>query len=180
MDITKTNDAATIFRNFGKFTIRAITVSDNDAVRNLIFQVRTEIDAPKEYLEDTELNSIHTTYSGKKSVFIVLTFHQNVIGTVGILPLSGIPESGCELKKFYVARSWRGFGMGMELIKTCLVQAHKMGYRNCYLETDPLLQTAGNLYKRLGFKHMGADESIHLPPTRYNWHFKPLTESVTN
>ena len=167
------------FKKFGKFTIREITTTDNDLVRTLVLQVRKEIDAPEDYLKDEELDNVYHSYSGEKSFFMVLTLDRKVIGTVGILPLSGTKNRACELKKFYLEYTWRGFGLGMELISSCLSKAYEKGYQKCYLETDPLLQSAGNLYKRLGFIHVPVNEYIHLPPTRYDWHVKTLTESVT-
>ncbi|WP_422082503.1 GNAT family N-acetyltransferase [Ulvibacterium sp.] len=157
-----------------------MNAADSDLVRTLILQVRREIDAHEEYLKDIELDNIYESYAGEKSFFMVLTLNCRVIGTVGILPLSKMKNRGCELKKFYLDNAWRGLGLGMELIRSCLYKAREKGYQNCYLETDPLLQSAGNLYKRLGFKHVPENEYINLPPTRYNWHFKPLTESFTN
>nr|WP_299342847.1 GNAT family N-acetyltransferase [Allomuricauda sp.] len=177
MDTTKSQKPLSVSRKFGKFEIRETTAADNDLVRSLILEVRKEIDAHSQYLLDPELDNIHGYYSGEESVFMVLTVNCKVIGTVGILPLPKTKKDGCELKKFYLERKWRGFGLGMELIKSCLHKAQEMGYGTCYLETDPLLQRAGSLYKRLGFKNVPQNEYILMPPTRYNWHFKPLQES---
>lgn len=178
MDTIKNQKPPSVSRRFGKFEIRETTAADNHLIRSLILEVRKEINAHSQYLQDLELDNIHECYSGERSVFMVLTVDRKVIGTVGILPLPKTKKDGCELKKFYLERRWRGFGLGMELIRSCLHKAQEMGYGTCYLETDPLLQSAGNLYERLGFRNVPENEYTHLPPTRYNWHFKPFEGRV--
>ncbi len=177
MHYTETERHPIVIRQFGKFTIREIVPSDNDTIRKLILQARKEIDAHEEYFRDDELSNIYESYGGEKSFFMVLTFGKEVIGTIGILPLPGLEKGGCELKKFYMESSWRGFGLGMELITSCLVKADENGYQNCYLETDSILKKAGNLYEKIGFKPVPQNEYIYLPKRRYNWHSKPLQDA---
>jgi len=59
-----------------------------------------------------------------------------------------------ELKRFYVEKSYRGFGIGRELLRRIEADAKIAGYRYAILETGELLETACELYRKHGYKNI--------------------------
>ncbi|WP_343486461.1 GNAT family N-acetyltransferase [Allomuricauda sp. d1] len=172
MNTTEVSGPIINYKRFGKFKIRHVLPSDNEPIKKLILEVWRELKADKHHLSDPELDNMFEAYHEEKSAFWVLTVNDKIIGTIGIQPLRTNRQIGCELKKFYIKKSWRGFGMGWELIECCLAKARELKYQECYLETDSSLKRAGKIYERLGFVPIA--EGVALPFTKYRWHKKNL------
>lgn len=76
------------------------------------------------------------------------------LGGAGIGPLHGLPpgEGVGELRDLVVSPNLRGKGIGSRLIKRCLEQAKKLGYKRLYLEITPQMEHAQKLFQRYGFR----------------------------
>jgi len=57
----------------------------------------------------------------------------------------------CELKRLYCRPQGRGFNLGLRLTQESLTTARALGYRHIYLDTDPGLTHANEIYETLGF-----------------------------
>jgi GNAT superfamily N-acetyltransferase len=68
-------------------------------------------------------------------------------------------ESGCEMKRLWVAEAFRGYGLGKRLVQEAILWAKREGLTVMYLDTVPAaMPEANRLYAAMGF----------VPTERYN------------
>jgi len=135
--------------------IRKIEPTDNPIIEQVIKSVFLEFKLPLTgtAYADMETSSMYESYQQKGAVYFVLTEKDTVLGGGGIKTLNHSDNSVCELRKMYLDPGVRGKGYGRLLLESCLDFAREAGYKQCYLETLPELQTAIHLYEKKGFKH---------------------------
>jgi ribosomal protein S18 acetylase RimI-like enzyme len=82
----------------------------------------------------------------------------------GCCALRPLPESGygnaAEMKRLFVRRPFRGFGIGRQLAELTLVHAQQAGYACVLLDTLHEMEAARALYHELGF--------VEIPPYYHN------------
>lgn len=99
-----------------------------------------------EILDDPE----GTVLTGGGSIFLAVEGEQ-VIGSAGIRK-SGKQEY--ELVKMSVDPSYRGRGIGRQLIEKCLDAARRQNAKKVILFSNSQLKTAIQLYEKYGFRHV--------------------------
>jgi GNAT superfamily N-acetyltransferase len=87
-------------------------------------------------------------------------------GGIYLATLDGIPSGVCtlkpvsdeevELKRFYVAPSSRGNGIGRMLFEHALDAAKQFGYKKVRLETFAFMKSAVKMYRSYGFQEVHA------------------------
>ena len=70
--------------------------------------------------------------------------------------------NACEMKRLYVRRVFRGFGLGRQLVERTLMLARQAGYDHILLDTLDDMEAARALYEDLGFEE--------IPPYYHNPH----------
>ncbi|MGF1740598.1 GNAT family N-acetyltransferase [Vibrio profundum] len=153
-------------------TISPITPSYDEQVRQIIQSVGEEFGAVGEGFGpgDAEVLNMSQHYTeDRKSLYLLATLDNEVVGGCGIAPFSldSAPDHEqsnlCELKKLFLLPKARGLGLGKQLTLACLDYAQSHGYSRCYLDTLSSMQSAVSLYKSLGFEHLDAplEGTIH-------------------
>lgn len=66
------------------------------------------------------------------------------------LPNSDYPNA-CEMKRLFVRKMFRGFGLGRQLVERTLMLAHQAGYNHILLDTLDDMEAARALYLEAGF-----------------------------
>ena len=128
--------------------LRPATNADGDAVRALVFEVLREYGLPPDPEgTDADLSEIERHY--RNGWFSVLDVDEQIIGSVGLLPLE---ETVMELRKMYLHRDWRGRGLGRLLLEQALDEAQQRGARRIILGTAKVLTEAAALYEQSGFQ----------------------------
>jgi putative acetyltransferase len=137
-----------------KVTIRKIAEKDNPAVAKIIREVMPEFGAtaPGFAIHDAEVMDMFDAYQREGCAYFVCDINSQVIGGGGIAPLEGGDASVCELKKMYFLTGARGKGYGYSLLNACIMEARRLGYKSCYLETFHSMKDAIRLYEKAGFK----------------------------
>ena len=72
----------------------------------------------------------------------------------GCIALRRIDAESCEMKRLYVRPSFRGRGIGSRLLQQILTEAREIGYRNMLLDTLPFLESAIQMYRKIGFQEI--------------------------
>ena len=72
-----------------------------------------------------------------------------IIGTVAIRKLN--ESSSAELKRVFLAKSFRGLGIGQQMIDTAIDFAKRMKYARILLDSSKELKASRNLYLKNGF-----------------------------
>jgi putative acetyltransferase len=145
-----------------QLTIRPMTPADNTAVANL---VRTTLEehqciGPGFASSDPELDDLYSVYQSPaghvldRGYWVISDEAGQVWGGGGFARLKGTrPDEGiCELQKMYFHPGLRGRGYGRTLLTFCIQRAAEAGYRTMYLETMPQMESALNLYRKMGFQ----------------------------
>ena len=106
----------------------------------------------REYLEiqnyDEELNHLDTKYGLPGGRLYLAYCDGRAAGCIGLKKLDFL---NCEMKRLYVRPEFRGMRIGGMLIQRIIDGAKEIGYKNILLETTPLLERAGHMYKKWGF-----------------------------
>lgn len=91
----------------------------------------------------------------QKGGLILLAFDEHeVVGTICLERTTGKNM----ITKLGVKKSHRGKGIGKKLCMSALEEAQKLGCVEVWLETSQKLQTAIQLYRKLGFEDMNAKD----------------------
>ncbi|WP_136481426.1 GNAT family N-acetyltransferase [Cognatitamlana onchidii] len=142
----------------GKDTIviREIEPQDNRQLEEVIRACFHEFKIPLEgtAYADAETPRMYESYQNDNDIYFVLDRNGVILGGGGVKPLKDYENDVCEIQKMYFSPQVRNKGLGKSLFKKCLVEAKRMGYKQCYLESAPQLKAAIHIYESFGFKHL--------------------------
>jgi ribosomal protein S18 acetylase RimI-like enzyme len=71
--------------------------------------------------------------------------------SVGIAFLKRLRPDAAEIKRMYVAPSYRGCGIGRALLDRLVAEARAIGYSRIFLDTGKVMTAAQRLYRSVGF-----------------------------
>ena len=136
--------------------IRKIKPADNPKIEQIIKSTILEFKLPMTgtAYEDSDTKNMYQSYRGNREIYFILEDNGTVVGGGGIKSLKDNNPDVCELQKMYFAPEARGKGYGKLIFDKCIEAAKKMGYKQCYLETSTVLETAIHIYKKNKFKHL--------------------------
>lgn len=102
-----------------------------------------------------ELGSLPGEYAEPRGGMLLALVDGEVAGCCAIRPLdvSDYPNA-CEMKRLFVRRAFRGFGLGRQLAEATLDLARRAGYGNVLLDTLDEMESARVLYADLGFEEI--------------------------
>jgi putative acetyltransferase len=75
--------------------------------------------------------------------------------------------NACEMKRLFVRRAFRGFGLGRQLVEHTMSQAHLAGYTTMLLDTLSDMEAARALYQEAGFVEVAPYYHNPLPGAHY-------------
>jgi len=139
-----------------RIVYREIRQKDNKEIAELIRKVFREfkIDRPGTVYFDPTTDDLFGMFREKGSKYWIAEDAGIIIGGCGVYPTPGLPEGCAELVKLYLLASYRGKGIGRELIEKTFQSAKRLGYRQLYLESLPELSKAIGIYEKAGFKRL--------------------------
>ena len=112
---------------------------------------------------DAELAALPGEYAGPAGHLLLAYVDGSLAGCGAFRPLPDADyANACEMKRLYVRRAFRGFGLGRQLAQALLDRALQAGYSNMLLDTLDDMEAARGLYEALGFEE--------IPP----YYFNPL------
>jgi len=110
---------------------------------------------------DEELAALPGDYAEPRGVLLLALVDGAPAGCAALRPLPDVDyPNACEMKRLYVRRAFRGFGLGRALTQALLEQATRAGYTTLLLDTLDDMEAARGLYESLGF--------AEIPPYYYN------------
>lgn len=101
---------------------------------------------------DEELASLPGKYSVANNGFLYLAEHEGQ--PVGCVAFYRIDDTTCELKRLFVRPAFHKQGIGKALMDRAIEDAKRVGYQTMILDTLRRLESAGQLYQRLGFSEI--------------------------
>ncbi len=110
---------------------------------------------------DAELASLPGDYAAPGGVLLLALVDGEPAGCGALRPLPDADyPNACEMKRLYVRRAFRRFGLGRLLAQELMERASGAGYDTLLLDTLDDMEAARGLYGSLGFEE--------IPPYYYN------------
>ncbi|MFZ7311521.1 GNAT family N-acetyltransferase [Comamonas jiangduensis] len=117
---------------------------------------------------DDELARLPGDYAAPRGALLLAYVDGALAGCCALRPLDNadIPNAA-EMKRLYVRRAFRGFGLGRQLAETILDAARQAGYASVLLDTLDDMEAARNLYADLGFQSIEPYYHNPIPGAHY-------------
>ena len=110
---------------------------------------------------DTELAMLPGDYADPRGALLLALVDGEPAGCCALRPLDATDyPNASEMKRLYVRRAFRGFGLGRQLAEAALDAARQRGYACVLLDTLDDMESARALYTELGF--------VEIPPYYHN------------
>nr|WP_315206283.1 GNAT family N-acetyltransferase [uncultured Albidiferax sp.] len=101
---------------------------------------------------DTELATLPGDYAAPRGALLLALVDGALAGCCALRPLDNVDYANAsEMKRLYVRRAFRGFGLGRQLVEAVLDAARAAGYSCVLLDTLVDMEAARALYEDLGF-----------------------------
>lgn len=104
---------------------------------------------------EAELASLPGDYAAPRGHLLLAQVDGAIAGCCAMRPLDAADyPNASEMKRLYVRKAFRGFGLGRELAEAMLDQARRAGYACVLLDTLDDMESARALYTDLGFEEI--------------------------
>lgn len=112
---------------------------------------------------DQELADLPGDYAPPRGALLLARVDGTLAGCCALRPMdcSDYPNAA-EMKRLFVRKAFRGFGLGRQLTESILDEARRAGYSTVLLDTLDEMEAARALYEDLGF--------VEIPPYYHNPH----------
>lgn len=101
---------------------------------------------------DKELASLPGDYAPPDGRLLLAEYDGRLAGCIAMHRLDA---DICEMKRLYLRPEFRGKGLGRALAETIISEARRAGYKRMRLDTvEPVMKTAVEIYRKLGFKEI--------------------------
>ena len=110
---------------------------------------------------EAELDNLPGEYAEPAGALLLALVDGQVAGCGAMRPLPDVDyPNACEMKRLYVRRPFRRFGLGRVLAQALIDRATQAGYSTMLLDTLDDMEVARSLYSSLGFEE--------IPPYYFN------------
>jgi putative acetyltransferase len=117
---------------------------------------------------DAELQGLPGDYASPQGVLLLAHVDGAPAGCCAFRPAPDTDHvNACEMKRLFVRRAFRGFGLGRLLVEQTLVQATQAGYASMLLDTLSDMEAARALYQEMGFTEVPPYYHNPLPGAHY-------------
>lgn len=115
-----------------------------------------------------ELAHLPGDYRAPYGVLLLAYIDGQPAGCCAFRPLPDSDHTNaCEMKRLYVRRAYRGFGLGRLLVDDTLLHAKQSGYDSMLLDTLRDMEAARALYAEVGFEEVAPYYHNPLPGAHY-------------
>jgi putative acetyltransferase len=117
---------------------------------------------------DQELANLPGDYAAPRGALMLATVDGEVAGCCALRALDAADyPNASEMKRLYVRKAFRGFGLGRELADAALDAAREGGYACVLLDTLDEMEAARALYLELGFEEIPPYYHNPIPGAHY-------------
>lgn len=113
---------------------------------------------------DEELRPLPGKYAPPAGRLYLAEVDGEIAGCIALRPFA---IDTCEMKRLYVRGDFRGLGLGRKLAEAVIADAVSIGYKSMRLDTLPVMGTAIDLYRSLGFKEIAPYRENPVPGALY-------------
>ena len=129
---------------------------DLDAVRAIFreYAAGLGVDLCFQNFEE-ELATLPGDYAPPRGALVLARVDGELAGCCALRPLDNADyPNAAEMKRLYVRKAFRGFGLGRQLAEAALDTARRAGYDTVLLDTLDDMEAARALYEDLGFEEI--------------------------
>ncbi|MFM8864906.1 MAG: GNAT family N-acetyltransferase [Limnohabitans sp.] len=140
------------------------SAADMEAVRGIFREYADTLSVDLCFQDfDAELAGLPGDYAPPRGALLLARVDGAIAGCCALRPMdsSDYPNAS-EMKRLYVRKAFRGFGLGRQLAEAILDEARRAGYSAVLLDTLDDMEAARALYEDLGFED--------IPPYYHNPH----------
>ncbi|MBL8328536.1 MAG: GNAT family N-acetyltransferase [Rubrivivax sp.] len=117
---------------------------------------------------DAELAALPGDYALPQGVLLLAFVDGALAGCGALRPLPEVDYAdACEMKRLFVRRAFRRFGLGRQLAQALVDHAVRAGYSTLLLDTLDDMEAARGLYATLGFEEVPPYYFNPLPGAHY-------------
>jgi len=130
--------------------------AEMDAVRGIFREYADSLGIDLAFQQfDEELASLPGDYAAPRGQILLALVEGSVAGCCALRPLDTADyPNAAEMKRLYVRKAFRGFGLGRQLAEATLDAARQAGYACVLLDTLDGMESARALYADLGFEEI--------------------------
>jgi putative acetyltransferase len=115
-----------------------------------------------------ELDALPGDYAEPGGALLLALVDGAPAGCCALRPLPNTDHlNACEMKRLFVRRAFRGFGLGRQLVEHTMTLAHLAGYTTMLLDTLSDMEAARALYQEAGFVEVAPYYHNPLPGAHY-------------
>jgi ribosomal protein S18 acetylase RimI-like enzyme len=129
---------------------------DMDDVRQIFQEYAASLDVDLQFQDfDNEVADLPGDYAPPRGQILLARVDGAVAGCCALRPLDNCDyANAAEMKRLYVRKAFRGFGLGRQLAEAMLDVARQAGYDHVLLDTLDDMESARALYTDLGFEEI--------------------------
>jgi putative acetyltransferase len=117
---------------------------------------------------DAELAGLPGDYAEPRGALLMAIVDGELAGCCALRPLDSADyPNAAEMKRLYVRKAFRGFGLGRQLVEAILDAARQAGYATVLLDTLDDMEAARALYVELGFEEIPPYYHNPIPGAHY-------------
>ncbi len=117
---------------------------------------------------EEELLSLPGDYSGPRGALWLALVDGELAGCCALRQIDTVDyPNAAEMKRLYVRKAFRRFGLGRQLAEVTLDAARSAGYHSVLLDTLDDMESARTLYAELGFEEIPPYYHNPLPGAHY-------------
>jgi GNAT superfamily N-acetyltransferase len=140
-----------------------------DAARELFLEYASELAVDLCFQGfDDELATLPGDYASPDGLLLLAFVDGALAGCGGFRPLPGSDyANACEMKRLFVRRAFRRFGLGRTIAQALLDRAVQAGHSVMLLDTLDEMESARDLYETLGFVEIAPYYFNPIPGAHY-------------
>jgi len=117
---------------------------------------------------EAELAELPGEYAEPEGALLLAFADEQLAGCVALRRLVNVDHANaCEMKRLFVRRAFRRFGLGRLLVQSLMDIARAAGYSTMLLDTLDEMETARELYASLGFEEVAPYYYNPIPGAHY-------------
>lgn len=117
---------------------------------------------------EEELQSLPGDYQGPRGALWLVLVDGELAGCCALRQIDTVDyPNAAEMKRLYVRKAFRRFGLGRQLAEATLDAARSAGYHSVLLDTLDDMESARTLYAELGFEEIPPYYHNPLPGAHY-------------
>lgn len=140
-----------------------------DAVRDIFREYASTLGVDLCFQDfESELAQLPGDYAEPRGALLIAEVEGALAGCCALRPLDNADyPNASEMKRLYVRKAFRGFGLGRELAEAMLDRARQAGYACVLLDTLDDMESARALYTDLGFEEIPPYYHNPIPGAHY-------------